>query len=658
MSIQVASEEYAQALKQGQKEYNDLIAAGKDPNPAVLDEILPESAAWNVQNLGVMEIPAERIVGTRSAGRIMAFTPSFRPLLDARSEFAIKWISLCDAHLGDTGIRDPIVCYEYLGNFYVQEGNKRVSVLRHFGAPRIPADVKRIIPAPSEDPRVRAYFEFLDFYKITKLYTIQYRKPRDYEKLMNYLGIKPGDEWTETERRSFNTYYQYFKEAFQSLDAQKVDVQPEDALLLWLELHSFRELGTLSAADLKKALAAMWDNVLSVANKDAVIVKTQTQEPAKPGILTRLVAPDHLNVAFIHQLSPATSIWSLAHERGKDHLAEVMGDKVTIRSYYNADTPELAAIRIEQAVADGAEVVFTTVPLMRAAVLKAAIRYPKVQFLNCSVDQPYASYRSYYGRVYEGKFITGAIAGALAQNDRIGYIASYPIFGETASINAFALGAQLTNPRAQIDLRWSCLAGNPQADFFASGIRVVSNRDAPDQSQKLLDFCNYGTYLLDDRAALVPLASPVWVWGKFYELVLRQMFAGNWKNEKTGYDALNYWLGTDSGVIAVNFSEKLPEGVRMLASMLQNGLRERSVDPFGRRIVAQDGSVKNDGTATFTPDQLLHMDWLCENVVGSIPMFDELLPVSQPMVRELGLYRERIPAVKEINPREDIDHLR
>lgn len=85
------------------------------------------------------------------------------------------------------------------------------------------------------------------------------------------------------------------------------------------------------------------------------------------------------------------------------------------------------------------------------------MKYPKVRFLNCSVDQAYSSIRTYYGRIYEAKFITGAIAGAMAQNNRIGYIASYPIFGVPASINAFALGAQMTNPRAQIELRWSCV---------------------------------------------------------------------------------------------------------------------------------------------------------------------------------------------------------
>ena len=149
MNIQAAADEYAQALRLGQKEYRELVMTGSPPYPAVLDEILPETGADTaVLDIGLVEIPATRIVGTKSAGRITAFTARFRPLLDAKSEFAAKWISLCAAHLGDTGITDPILCYEYLGNFYVQEGNKRVSVLRYFGSPRIPSQVKRIVPPP------------------------------------------------------------------------------------------------------------------------------------------------------------------------------------------------------------------------------------------------------------------------------------------------------------------------------------------------------------------------------------------------------------------------------------------------------------------------------------------------------------------------------
>ena len=658
MSIQEAKDEYVQALHQGQKEIKELAAAGKSVNPAVLDEILPENSSNATQDLGVLEIPAEKIVGTKSAGRISAFTPTFNPLLSIDSEFGTKWVILCQAHLGDVGIREPILCYEYLGNFYVQEGNKRVSVLRHFGAPRIPGHVLRLVPPLTEDPRIVAYYEFLDFYRDTKLYTVQYRRPGDYARLLAFLGRKPGNPWPEEDRRTFNAYFSYFKDAFISLNRQE-DILPEEALLLWLKLYPFKDLGQLSGAEIRKTLAALWDDVVS-SSQNAVKVQTKADPGQKASLLTRIMSTgfDALKVAFVHQLDPTTSTWALGHEEGRKYLERVMDGKVVTKSYFHADTNELAEQIIEQAVKEGAQVVFTTAPLLGKATLKMAVKYPKVDFLNCSVDQSYSSVRTYYGRIYEAKFITGAIAGALAQNDRIGYIASYPIFGVPASINAFALGAQITNPRAQIDLRWSCTEGVHQADFFSDGIRVISNRDIPTASRQYLDFCSYGTYLMDDLGSLISLGSPVWVWGKFYEFVVRSIFTGTWKNEQSSTTALNYWLGMDSGVIGINLSDKLPEGVRKLAKLLQRSFTERSIDIFFRRIVSQDGTVRNDGSKTFTPDQLLHMDWLCDNITGSIPSFDQILPISQPMVRELGVYRDSIPPLKEAKAIENPDSLR
>ena len=653
---QVAVDEYDLALRAGQKEAKELTAAGKNPNPAVLDEILPEGTPDTAQEVGLLDIPAHRIVGVKSAGRITAFTASFKPLLDRNSEFAFKWISLCDAHLGDTGIRDPIECYEYLGNFYVQEGNKRVSVLRHFGAPRIPGNVRRIVPPMSDDPRIKAYYEFLDFFKGARLYEVQFRRPGDYGKLLTALGKQMGEPWSEEERRTFRAYFQYFRDAFAKQDLRGRDVLPEEALLLWLELYPYADLGRLSTGELRKSLSELWKDVVS-ATSVSVKVETKTEGAPSGGLFTWITTPDHLNVAFVHQLSPGTSPWVMGHEEGRKHLEAVMGDKVTARSYFDANTPEAARQKIEEAVSDGAQVVFTTAPPLIRATLKAAVEHPKIAFFNCSVDKPYTSVKTYYGRIYEAKYISGAIAGAMALGDRIGYIASYPNYGVPASINAFARGAQLTNPRAQIELRWNCVAGTPQADLLAGGIRVVSNRDAPTQSKMYLDFCSYGTYLMDGRGDLVPLGSPVWLWGKFYEYVIRGILTGSWKNEK-GAAALNYWLGMDSGVIDISLSDKLPEGVRQLASLLRRGLIEGTLDPFGRRIVSQDGSLRSDGTHRFSPEELLKMDWLCDNVLGSIPSYDEILPVSQPLVRELGLYSDKIPTEKEKKAREDTDRVR
>ena len=41
------------------------------------------------------------------------------------------------------------------------------------------------------------------------------------------------------------------------------------------------------------------------------------------------------------------------------------------------------------------------------------------------------------------------------------------------------------------------------------------------------------------------------------------------------------------------------------------------------------------------------MDWLCAEVDGSIPAFEELRPASHGMVRTLGVYRDQLPPEKE-----------
>ena len=650
MHSQEVLEHYAQAVKRGNKELKERAAAGLSGYPSVLDEILPVSASDIYVDAGLVEIPTDRIVGTKSAGRITAFTASFLPLLDIDTEFATKWLTLCGAHLSDEGIREPILCYEYLGNFYVQEGNKRVSVLRSFDAPRIPGNVRRIMPPVSDDPRIRAYYEFLDFYKDSGLYEVQYHTPGSYAKLMAALGKSSGHRWTQEEQRYFTASLHFFRDAFLSLGGARLNISPEEALLLWLEIYSFEDLTKMSTSQLKKALGGLWTDLKVLDQETPVEVSTEpVSQAAKTGLFSRILSgPDHIRVAFVHQLSPETSTWTKGHDDGRKYLERHMGTKVTVRSYYDADTPEKTEALLEQAVAEGAELVFTTTPRLNRATLKVAVKHPKVRFFNCSVNIPFSSVRTYYCRIFEAKFITGAIAGAMANNDRIGYIASYPIYGVPASINAFALGAQMTNPRARIDLRWSCQGGDPVKDFMDAEYQVISNRDVPTPFLNYQEFGEYGTYFVEPDRTLVPLASPCWLWGSFYERVIRAILGGTWEPNKEGEaKAMNYWWGMDSGVIDIELSSKLPESMRYLSDMLRYSLQKGTLDIFHRTLVAQDGTLKNDGSHHFTPNEILHMDWLVDNVDGCIPKFDEILPFAQPMVRELGVYKDQIPPEKE-----------
>ena len=635
-------QEYEAALREGLKEQARLTDPGKDPGPAVLEELVPNLNQLTVQELPSQEIPMDRIAGVRARGRTSALTAGFLPLLGAETEFAQKWMNLCEAHLGETGIRDPILCYEYLGNFYVQEGNKRVSVLKHFGDPSVLSDIRRVLPERSEDVRIRAYYEFVDFHRCTGSYEVQFQKPGEYAKLLAALDRKPGEVWPEEERRRFAARCHYFKEAFAALGGKSKDLPWEEALLLWLRVYPYEQLGTKTAKELKESLAGLWEDVQVVADPDPVRVRT-APEAEQQSLITKLIspAPKRLSVALIYQQDEKISTWTRGHAQGAAYLRDALSEQVTVREYRHADTPEQAESLLDRAVEEGADLIFTTTPLLLSATLKAAVKHPKVRFLNCSAGTELSSVRSYYCRIYEGKFITGLMAGAMAKNDRIGYVASYPILGVPASINAFALGARMTNPRAKVLLEWSCLPGNAVENLMARGARVISNRDVPVPGAYGMG--EYGTYILDEDDRLRPLASPCWMWGKLYENLVRTVLSGSY-DQKKAPEATNYWWGMDSGVIDVHMTELAPEGIRTLATSLMDQIKAGTLLPFRRELIGQDGTVKNDGSRSLSTMELLTMDYLSDVVEGSIPAYGELLPMSRALVRELGLHKEDIPA--------------
>ena len=361
MSRLEAIEEYQKALKLGQKEVRECQAKGRSVNPEVLHQVAGELAADKSISVGLVEIPTNRIVGTKTAGRISAFSPGFMPLLAKDTEFAVKWIELCTAHLNE-GIRDPIVCYEYYGNFYVQEGNKRVSVLKYYESPRIPGIVHRVMPEPSEEPRYKAYLEFLEFFKCTKMYDIQFTAPGCYAKLCQAVGIPMGEVWKTEDIRRLRAYFQYFREAFYALGGQELSVSPEHAMLVFLEVYDYADLGKFSAAELKDRLQKTWKNVEARSfQKPAVKTEPPTGVSAAK-LLTRIIGADHLNVAFVHNRTEAASPWTRGHEAGRKYLEEALGKSVTCRSYFGADTPERGEAVLMDALRDGAEVIFTTTP--------------------------------------------------------------------------------------------------------------------------------------------------------------------------------------------------------------------------------------------------------------------------------------------------------
>ena len=494
----MSMEEYKSALKAGQKDYRAHVARGQNPYLPVLDDILVNVEIVATEPLGLVNMPSESIVGTKTSGRHTAFAPNFMPLLDEDTEFATKWSVLCNAHL-DEGIRNPVTAYEFLNQFYIEEGNKRVSVLKHFDSASIPGTVTRLIPARNDSLENRIYYEFLDFYKLSKVNIVQFSRLGSYAKLQKLVCKASGEEWTDDDRKNFNALHTKFRKQFRALGGAQLPLTVGDALLVYLSVYRYTDACDATPAQIKANLSKMWDEITVLTKDQAVEVvlepQTEAASPlAKPlsglsklNIFTR---PSELRVTFIHEYNEAASAWVRAHEKGRDALANTFGDRVILSSRENVDPGVDAEQVLEEVAHDGADVVFTTSVRMHTACLKVAAQHPKTKFLNCSLNAPHPLVRTYYPRTYEATYILGMLAGILSPTNVVGYVAPNPVYGIPAAVNAYAQGLRSVRPEGRVLLRWACLPDPEHPLSFSDREDVTlyyarDSREAPDSHRVL-----------------------------------------------------------------------------------------------------------------------------------------------------------------------------
>ncbi|MGN0322246.1 MAG: BMP family ABC transporter substrate-binding protein [Oliverpabstia sp.] len=626
-----AATDYVKAMKLGKKE-GDTVP--------VLDDILKEKniTAPREIPLGIVQIPSELVVGTKTAGRSSAFSKSFYPLLQDNTEFASKWRGLYVAHL-EEGIRDPIKAYEFMNKFYVEEGNKRVSVLKFFDAVSIPGNVIRIVPPRTDDKETKIYYEFMDFYSLSGINYIWFSQEGSFAKLQRLVGKRPDEVWSEDDKLTFSSIFSRFTAEYKANGGDKLPIEPGDAFLSFIKVYDYHTLDDMTSAELKEKLIKSWDEFQLLITDDSLELQMDPSKDTevKKNIFARLipVSTPKQHVAFIHEKTAKTSGWTYSHELGRMHLEEAFADQISTTCYNNA-TEENAEELLNQAIADGNNLIFTTSPPLMKASLKVAIEHPEVKILNCSLNTSHKYIRTYYARMYEAKFLMGAVAGAMSRNGKIGYIADYPIFGMTANINAFALGAKMVNPRAKIFLEWSTLKDHDVMEAFKQNeVHYISGQDMiiPGEASR-----HFGLYRADEESPL-NLAMPIWHWGKFYEKMIRNIMDGSFKydNATANTKGLNYWWGMSAGIIDVICSKHLPIGTARLVDLLKQTICQGDFNPFSGVLYSQKGLVQKDADKVMSPEEIVTMDWLAENVIGFIPKMDDLIEKAKPVVKLQGI---------------------
>lgn len=173
-------------------------------------------------------------------------------------------------------------------------------------------------------------------------------------------------------------------------------------------------------------------------------------------------------------------------------------------------------------------------------------------------------------------------------------------------------------------------------EFAEMGVRMISSQDMRNPRS---DSKKYGLYRVLEDGSYQDIAMPLWHWGEFYAKIIRSILDGGWENEVSGNQAraVNYWWGMTAGVIDVLYSRSLPQGTRRMVELLRRAMSFSDEHTFTGPLYDQQGALRVEEGKFPSPEQVIQMDWLVDNVVGGIPTMDELIEEAKPLVRIQGV---------------------
>lgn len=631
---------YQDARKSGLKEYSRNISKGQTGYLPFLEGVLNNIEIISEIDIGVVDIPLDKIVGTYTYARSRSFAANFMPLLGVQTEFGQKWLNLCIAHLNE-GIRDPIKVYEYMNWFYVVEGNKRVSVLKFFNAYSIQGRVTRLVPKWDEnDISIVIYYEFLEFYSKTGINVLWFTRRNSFSRILGYIEKLELDTKLYSNRYRYftNSIYLPFKKVYNELGGQKLPITTGDALLEYIKIYGMPL--EINEVQLKSRLGPFIPELEQLSGEKSVDIQTVPLSSGENifSAISTLVRPKKIiKIAFVYAKDIQKSSWTYSHEMGRNHADRVL--KNYIATTYIDNVPEsLEAYEYIKKLAEaGNEVIFVTSPAFINATLKAALEFPDVKFLNCSETHSYKHVNTYFGRIYEPRFLAGIVAGSVTKSNILGYVGTQPIPGVINGINSFALGARMVNPDVRVIVEWANqwdsmeLAETSSTILTNNGADIITHHDTLSNREFSKEYGVYSVLCKIDKTSCSPndyIAAPVWNWGIFYEKILVDILNSSLKrgaSKKT----VNFWWGMDSGIVDFFYSKRLvPRETQKLVEFLKSMIISGRFHPFTGPLYNQNGTLKVKENQIATRQQIITMNWFVDVIGSELPKTAKKMPAS------------------------------
>ncbi len=361
-----------------------------------------------------------------------------------------------------------------------------------------------------------------------------------------------------------------------------------------------------------------------------------------------LAAEKTLKAAWIYVGPIGDYGWTYAHDQGR-----LIAEKTFpwLKTTYIESVPEgQVESFIDQLVAQGYRVIFTTSFGFMDGTLAAAKKYPDVIFAHCSGFKRWKNMATYMADFHEVYYLNGLMAGALTKTGKIGYVAAHPIPELKRHINAFTIGAREVNPNAEVHVRWIYEWYNPAAAkeaaeaLIAEGCDVFAfTEDSPTVVQVAAE---HGMPVFGHYSPMYKFAPDYVVsgqlvhWETFYLDFLAKVYAGMYNTENLA--DVDWWgllhnggveMGADFGmpinpkwvpvlkdkVIDHPFFGKISVYDLVMKRLAQLKDKQMVFNPFQGPIYDRNGILRIPEGTRASYNELLTMQWAVQGVVGPWP---------------------------------------
>lgn len=361
---------------------------------------------------------------------------------------------------------------------------------------------------------------------------------------------------------------------------------------------------------MKKVFAAVMVFALMAG---MVFAGGKKEAAANDGKLTK----ETMKVGFVYIGSINDEGYTQAHDKGR-LAVEAMG----IKTAYVENVAENADCEkaIRDLIDNGCNVIYTNSFGFMDWTEKVAKEFPKVYFGHCSGYKQLDNMCSYFGKIYQARYLAGIAAGLRTANGKIGYVAAFAIPECIRGINAFALGVQSVNPDATVEVVWTSTWYDPSVEKQAAlellnkGCDVIEQHQdttAPQiAAQEKGAYCLGYNVATPNAAPKAYLTAPVFNWAVFYADNVQKILDGTWSGKA-------YWEDMASGVVGLDaLTANCAEGTAEAIAPVKEAIVNHTFDPFCGPLYDQNGVEKVAAGVQMTDDEIWNMSWFVKGVIG------------------------------------------